>query len=51
MGETFESALSAESDSPESREAPALIGLHAFELAPVIRRILHASLSKSLNGH
>ena len=51
MCETFESALNAESDSLGNREAPALIGLHAFELAPVIRRILHASLNKSLNGY
>ena len=45
LGEPFESAINHVQSALGSLQAPALIGLHAFELAPIIRRILHTTLN------
>jgi ADP-dependent NAD(P)H-hydrate dehydratase / NAD(P)H-hydrate epimerase len=46
LGEAFDSAIKYDFDDVGYQNAPALIGLHAFELAPVIRRILHLTLNQ-----
>jgi hydroxyethylthiazole kinase-like uncharacterized protein yjeF len=43
-GDTFITAMKGVDEVYSPIETPALLGLHAFELAPVIRRMLHLSL-------